>query len=236
MNLDLQLLRLLNSLVIDKGFCYHIASIFVSNAFLLGAPVFAALAFLSLSQISSLNKSKIILGYIGVAISVVLSVYCQTYLNIHIRPLFDHALNLPKIVEWPTRAFGKRIYSLPSDTATLYFAICSIIFIQNKKIGILCFTWIALTVGLSRVSLGAHYPSDILAGLILGYSVVYTVTNIKSAQNQIQKLIVKYDTKSNIFNIIVVLFCAESYSQFSNLQPIYESLLHFISAPQGFIR
>ncbi len=222
---------MLNSLVTDKGFYYHIANIFVSNAFLLGAPVFAALAFISLSQTSSLDKSKIISGYIGVIISVAISVYCQTHLNIHIRPIFDHALNLPKLVEWPTRAFGKRIYSLPSDTATLYFAICSIIYIQNKKIGLLCFTWTALTVGLSRVSLGAHYPSDILAGLILGYSIVYIFTNIKSAQNQIQKLIVKYDTKSNIFNTFVVLFCAEAYSQFSNLQPIYEPLIHLISAP-----
>ena len=228
MNFDLQVLKLLNSLVIEKGFLYHIANTFVSNVFILSAPVFAALAFVSLTQTSSLNKSKIILGYIGVFISVIISVYCQTHVNIHIRPLFDHSLNLPKIVEWPTKAFGKRIYSLPSDTATLYFAISSIIYIQNKKIGILCFTWTALTVGFSRVSLGAHYPSDILAGLILGPTIVYTFSNIKAAQNQIQKLIVKYDIKSNIFNIFIVLFCAEAYSQFSGLQPIYEFLIHLL--------
>ena len=231
MNIDLQLLRRLNSLVTDKGLCYHIAKIFVSNAFVPGAPVFASLAFVSLRQTSSLNKSKIILGYIGVFISVAISVYCQTHLNIHIRPLFDHSLNLPQIIEWPTKAFGNRIYSLPSDTATLYFAICSFIYIQNKKIGVICFIWTALAVGLSRVSLGAHYPSDILAGLLLGFAIVYAVTNIKSAQNQIQKLLLQYDTKSTILNIFTVLFCAEAYSQFSNFQPIYESLIHLISAP-----
>ncbi len=231
MDIDLQLLKLLNGLVIDYGFCYHIARIFISNALFPGIPVFAALAFVSLSQTSSLNKSKIILGYIGVFLSVTISVYSQTHLHIHIRPLFDQSLNLPKVVEWPSTAFGKRIYSLPSDTATLYFAISSIIYIQNNKIGALCFTWTALAVGLSRVSLGAHYPSDILAGLILGYGIVYTFTNIKPAQRQIQKLLLQYDTKSNIFNIIVVLFCAEAYSQFSNLQLIYESLIHHTSAP-----
>ncbi len=226
MNFDLQILKFLNGLANDKGFCYSLAITLVSNALLLSTPLLACLALVSLSQTSPLHKSKIVLGYAGVLVSVVISVYCQGHLFVHIRPILDHSLNLPNIVDWPPNAFGQRQYSWPSDTATLFFAISSVVFIQNRGLGVLCLIWTLLTVGFSRISLGLHYPSDILSGLVLAFILVYAFTHLKAAQDHIQRLMLKYDAKSGLFHMVVVLFCAEAYSRFSNLQAIYDAVIH----------
>lgn len=57
--------------------------------------------------------------------------------------------------------------SFPSGHATFYFAIATIIFLYNKKIGIL-FYISAFLISLSRIFGGIHWPSDILAGAIVG--------------------------------------------------------------------
>src|SRR3989338_3027493 len=57
--------------------------------------------------------------------------------------------------------------AFPSGQASFYFALSTIIYGYNKKAGILFFIGSFLIV-LARVFVGLHWPSDILAGAILG--------------------------------------------------------------------
>lgn len=65
-------------------------------------------------------------------------------------------------------------FSFPSGHATFFMALAFIIFLFHKKIGSL-FIFSAVLIGLARISLGVHYPIDILVGFILGGSVSYLV-------------------------------------------------------------
>jgi undecaprenyl-diphosphatase len=58
--------------------------------------------------------------------------------------------------------------SFPSDHAILFFALATGILFTSRRLGALALTWVAVIVCLPRLWLGYHYPSDILAGGLIG--------------------------------------------------------------------
>lgn len=64
--------------------------------------------------------------------------------------------------------------SFPSGHAAFYFALAFALFYFNKKWG-WWFTALAIAMGLGRVFVGVHYPSDILGGAIVAAASVFTV-------------------------------------------------------------
>jgi membrane-associated phospholipid phosphatase len=62
----------------------------------------------------------------------------------------------------------KHIHSFPSDHAAFFGAVAAGIFLANRRWGVFAFVWTLVVADLPRVYAGLHYPSDILAGLVLG--------------------------------------------------------------------
>lgn len=64
--------------------------------------------------------------------------------------------------------------SFPSGHTTISFALATALFMLFRKwyIAIIGYLW-ALVVLYSRMDLGMHYPSDVLAGVILGSGTAY---------------------------------------------------------------
>ena len=58
-------------------------------------------------------------------------------------------------------------FSFPSSHAAMFGALTYCVFYLNKKAGYI-FLVLTLVIGISRIVLGVHYPSDILAGFALG--------------------------------------------------------------------
>ena len=94
MNLDLYLLQKLNGLVALKGPWYFISNALGENPLIRGVPIFMCLLYVWFSKKDIQHKSKIILGIFGVCIAVLISVYCQSHLNFHLRPILDSSINI----------------------------------------------------------------------------------------------------------------------------------------------
>jgi undecaprenyl-diphosphatase len=64
--------------------------------------------------------------------------------------------------------------SFPSDHATLFFALATCILFVSRGAGILALTHAFFVVSLPRVYMGIHYPTDILAGAVIGVGIAST--------------------------------------------------------------
>ncbi len=75
------------------------------------------------------------------------------------RPYLSHQVNL---LIAPTADT-----SFPSDHATLGFAVAVLVWRYNRRAGT-ALLLLALVLAFARVFVGAHYPSDVLGGAVLG--------------------------------------------------------------------
>jgi undecaprenyl-diphosphatase len=58
--------------------------------------------------------------------------------------------------------------SFPSQSTALYSAVAAGVYSLEKRTGLLLWAGVALLVAIPRMYVGGHYPSDVLAGLVLG--------------------------------------------------------------------
>lgn len=65
-------------------------------------------------------------------------------------------------------------WSFPSGHSAFFFAMATAIYLYNKKWGIGFFI-AAILMNISRVVAGAHYPTDILGGMVIGALTAYVI-------------------------------------------------------------
>ena len=85
------------------------------------------------------------------------------------RPFIESNINL--LLEHPATS------SFPSGHAAFYFAFSTLVYFYNKKLGAL-FLIATLILSVSRVYVGVHWPSDVLAGAVIGIFSAWLVKNI----------------------------------------------------------
>ncbi len=91
----------------------------------------------------------------------------------------------PFLIEQVHQLVQESSYSFPSGHATFYFALATAVYVLNKKIGA-AFFLIAGVISLSRVIVGVHWPSDILAGMFLGIIITILIKNFLTKRGLLQ--------------------------------------------------
>ncbi len=84
--------------------------------------------------------------------------------------------------------------SLPSDHAVLFYALAVGTFYISKKTGIFSIIYVTLFITLPRIYLGLHYPTDILAGAIIG-TVIVLLFNAPFFIEKLSKPVVNWANK-----------------------------------------
>ncbi|MDO8575047.1 MAG: phosphatase PAP2 family protein [bacterium] len=173
MTYDIKIFYLFNNLA-GKWPIFDTAIIFFADYFeYFVVAAFLLLLFFSLREMSRRDtkwfypeKLKV---FWTVIISVILSRLIITeiirFLYCRPRPFIVYAVN--QLVE-------ENHCSFPSGHAAFFFALAMAIYFYNKKWGAWFFA-AAILMTLARVVAGVHYPTDILAGAIIGISSAYAV-------------------------------------------------------------
>lgn len=117
--------------------------------------------------LSQKNRATSFIGIYGsVAVAMIVLLAIQILVGrdrpyeviLSIKPLIGHPLG----------------FSFPSGHAVFFSALASGVYLTNKKTGLI-FAFCAVFIGISRIAVGVHWPSDILIGLLLGWTVVAVV-------------------------------------------------------------
>ena len=147
-----------------------------SNALLKGG-VIAALFYWSWFSYAAYSRERNILLITLVSTPIIILMARLLALNLpfRVRPLNDEDLNF--ILPFGVSGKGYESWSsFPSDHAVLYFAVAVGIFAASKRLGVIAILYTLIFIGLPRIYLGYHFPSDILGGFVIGGGLILTST------------------------------------------------------------
>lgn len=142
----------------------------------------AFLKFLAVYLIWSIPLFLIIYWFLGVkktalrsALAGILSwqVFANLIGYLYFRPRPFFALPIKEFI------FHRPTYSFPSDHAAFLFALAFSFYLAGEKKLSFWLFGVGIIIPIVRVIVGVHYPSDILAGWVLGILVAYLAWLIK---------------------------------------------------------
>ncbi len=121
-------------------------------------------------QSSTDMRKSLVASIAGSMAGVLFTVFLTAVLPFRLRPLHnpEMELSIPADLEKILQGMS----AFPSDTATLIGGLVTGIFIVSKTAGMLSMLYAFSLVLIPRVFLGLHYPTDIMAGALVGVSFV----------------------------------------------------------------
>ncbi len=226
---DLALMLAANRLVGLRDSLDVLFRVFNHNTVWMGGPILFSLVYLWFSD-GARHRAAVARGLGAVIVATTLSVFLQSTLHVHLRPLTDPALapqlrlgNLHLQEIWCHKN------SFPSDTATLYFSAAAVVALESLPLGLLSLFWAAISGGLVRIACGWHYPSDSLGGILLGAGLVWLASRSARLTEWTARAIRLAEKREPLLHAALFLFLADLSTRFAGLQAVAKGvqlLLH----------
>ena len=226
-NFDTYILLKANALIQPESVKNYVIQAIGNNPLVRGSFTVFSLAKLWFSPGQGEKHSRMLTGLVATCVATVASVWLQRHMIVHARPFLDPALHLHMVQVFPEKE-NWAASSFPSDTATFYFALATIIFLEDRFAGTVVFLWSIVSIGFARVAMGYHYPSDIAGGLILGPTSVFLSIRIPYLTGFFVWFEDKFSQRAYIVDALLVLFLADAYTLFEGSQGVIHGLRRII--------
>lgn len=120
--------------------------------------------------------------------------------------------------------------SFPSDHAVLFCSLAMCAFYISKRWGIFAIVYATVFIGLPRIYLGLHYPTDILGGAIIGVCVVL-ICNMPVFIKKISEPIVNWsNAKPELFYPLLFLISYQIADMFDNARAFISFLVSIMQS------
>ncbi|HXA00254.1 MAG TPA: phosphatase PAP2 family protein [Candidatus Dormibacteraeota bacterium] len=116
------------------------------------------------------KRETLLLGLLASMFSVFLARAIALALPFRVRPMHNteigyrlpYEMNPDILIRWS---------SFPSDHATLFLCLAAVLWMVSRRLGTIAILYVLIVIDLPRIYAGMHYPSDIVAGSLLGICV-----------------------------------------------------------------
>jgi undecaprenyl-diphosphatase len=115
---------------------------------------------------------------LGAVLAILIGRMAQNHLPMRLRPIHNPEIDFVTPYEFLEKMLGDWS-SFPSDHAVLFFAVSTAIWSKDRILGMFCFAWSLVVICFPRIYLGFHYPSDILAGIVLGIGIMLVSLKVR---------------------------------------------------------
>ena len=114
--------------------------------------------------------------------------------------------------------------AFPSDHATMFFALATCLWSVNRWVGALAFLHAALVVSLPRVFLGLHFPSDVIAGAIIGTGLAAALLPPSAWVVRRSDLIARFETAGAVLYPLLFLLTFQIATMFESAREMVEAV------------
>lgn len=183
-SIDLSIVTVLNSWTVHHRIVQVLSIFFAAySQYVLGAVALYLIARSKKDRIKNIFIVGIATVAAGIARLVIKNII------VHVYPYPRPFVALPAIHAFIV-SVGEDYQSFPSGHALFFFAFAAIIGHYDKKWGWFFYS-VAILMGIARVCVGVHYPSDIIVGAVIG------ILTAKAVLIFIQKFISFKDKRFN---------------------------------------
>ncbi|WP_196237341.1 phosphatase PAP2 family protein [Bradyrhizobium elkanii] len=221
MSPDQYLLGLLNN-VAHRSSIFDAAVRFVADQAVLKGALLTSLLWLAWFQRDpgqKLRRSLVISTLAATIASLLLAKIIRFYLPFRLRPIQDPAVGFTL----PHHVTSESLWnwsSFPSDTAAFGFALSVGVLMIWRRWGWFAILYSLVVICIPRVYLGYHYPSDIVAGALIGSVVTLIMGHDKIRIPLSRRLLLWSDDYPGAFYCAFFLVTYEVAAVFENARQI----------------
>jgi undecaprenyl-diphosphatase len=148
------------------------------------------------------------------------------YLPFRLRPMYEPTLRAffpeANVDEPVLRTWS----SFPSDHAMLWCAVAMGIFLASRPVGIYALLHAVVLIGLPRIYLGVHYPTDVLAGAAMLVRIALALITYVMPMPSAAPMLAFAQRYPGVFYGAAFVLSFELATQFQELRVLAHGLIH----------